>query len=399
MNYEFPLIQHIDDVLPAIEGVDGFIVCKKDDFTIISYAFLSPELFGTAESELDLNARIRRECRGIAFDNVTGLIVSRPYHKFFNMGERVETQEDVVSSKMNAAEYHLMDKMDGSMIRPIMVGNDYRLATKMGVTDIAMQAEKFVAAHPNYDKFIRSYLLGHCTPIFEWCSRQNRIVIDNGPKDSLVLTAVRQNDTGKYFHYYEMAYPFMRDYGIDIVRASNNDGMMLITAEGIRNAASQLQESEGWVLRFADGHMVKVKSEWYVLRHKSKDAITSEKEVVSMIANETIDDIKSFITDEDIKRIDAFQKKFWTGVREQVAYITDRYTTIRASGVDRKGFALGEAQTMISFDKSFIFKMWDGCDAQELVVNAIKNSLGSREKLESARFLWGGHKWEYEFTE
>jgi hypothetical protein len=38
---------------------------------------------------------------------------------------------------------------------------------------------------------------GDMTPIFEWCSRNQRIVVDY-PEDMLVLTAVRDNIEGVY---------------------------------------------------------------------------------------------------------------------------------------------------------------------------------------------------------
>ena len=37
MNYEFPIIRNISDVLPAIHGRDEFVVAEKEGYTVINY--------------------------------------------------------------------------------------------------------------------------------------------------------------------------------------------------------------------------------------------------------------------------------------------------------------------------------------------------------------------------
>jgi hypothetical protein len=37
MNYKFPLINNISDVLPAIAGRDEFVVTEKEGYTVINY--------------------------------------------------------------------------------------------------------------------------------------------------------------------------------------------------------------------------------------------------------------------------------------------------------------------------------------------------------------------------
>ena len=37
MNYDFPVIKNISDVLPAIEGRDEFVVAEKDGYNVINY--------------------------------------------------------------------------------------------------------------------------------------------------------------------------------------------------------------------------------------------------------------------------------------------------------------------------------------------------------------------------
>ena len=121
MNYTFPVIKNISDVLPAIEGRDEFVVADKGDYTIIQYSVVMSDTFPDVEtdfdefsSSVDPNiAKIRRECRGIAFCNETGTIIRRPMNKFFNINEREETQ----LNNLDFRKEHWVDtKLDGSFI-------------------------------------------------------------------------------------------------------------------------------------------------------------------------------------------------------------------------------------------------------------------------------------------
>ena len=197
MNYTFPTINHIDDVIPHIEDKPEFKVMDKGLYTVINYMVAFEDTFSLIRERSHYNMWMRRECRGLIFDNATGKLISRPYHKFFNVGERKETQID----KLNLSASHIvLEKLDGSMIRPIPTPEGFRLGTKAGITDVAMNAEVFIGDKPHYAKFINYCIENNLTPIFEWVSRKNRIVVDY-PTDNLILTAVRHNTTGKYLPY------------------------------------------------------------------------------------------------------------------------------------------------------------------------------------------------------
>lgn len=45
MNYEFPVIRTIQDVLPHIEGRDEFVVAERDGYTVINYAVAMEDTF------------------------------------------------------------------------------------------------------------------------------------------------------------------------------------------------------------------------------------------------------------------------------------------------------------------------------------------------------------------
>ncbi len=192
MNYKFPEIRSIHDVLPHIEGRSEFIVAEREFGTVINYMVSMADTFNMDGPE-DIGGAIRRECRGLKF-YPDGTIAARTFHKFFNMGEREETQPHLIDF---SRDHTIMTKLDGSMIHPMKVGDRIRWMSKMGITDVALQAEEFVSVNTKYLAFASWCIDNSMTPIFEWCSRKQKIVIDY-PEDSLTLLAVRDNITGEY---------------------------------------------------------------------------------------------------------------------------------------------------------------------------------------------------------
>jgi RNA ligase len=201
MNYQFPIIETIDDILPAIKGRDEFIIADRDDHLIANYLVNFADTFPNPAEVNDpvvaRNYAIRRECRGITFDKKSGKIIRRVYHKFFNLNERPETSQNNVDFSQ---DHVVMTKLDGSMIAPFYSEGQLRFGTKMGITEVAGPAEKFAYASRNYIDFSRNLIADGYTPIFEWTSRKQKIVIDY-PEDNLVLTAVRHMITGEYVPY------------------------------------------------------------------------------------------------------------------------------------------------------------------------------------------------------
>ena len=195
MNYVFPNIYNISQVLPLIKDRTEFIVCEKDgDYTVINYVVQMSDTFPPVTDE---SHAILRELRGLIFKTSTGEVLQRRLHKFFNVNEKDETQV----SKIDFTQPHvILEKLDGSMITPVWTSDGLRWGTKMGVTQVALPVEEFVAEHPEYTLFAQHCLEMNVTPIFEWTSRKQTIVIDY-PTDNLILIAIRDNVTGEYLPY------------------------------------------------------------------------------------------------------------------------------------------------------------------------------------------------------
>ena len=415
MQYEFPEIHHLDDVRAAIEGRDEFIIAERDWGYVVNYMVSMADTFpeitedqwwcpgcklpydqalgcGSQRCPPFINlAAVRRECRGLLF-HPDGSIMARRLHKFFNVNERDETQHNLIDL---SKPHVILEKLDGSMITPVVTEAGLRWGTKMGLTEVGMQAEEWIASRPDIARWAQRQLDQGWTPIFEWCSRKQRIVIDY-VIDRLVLIAMRRTVEGTYMSYADMRAQ-AEGNALDVVRAypGTADSMEHLIAE-----TRAVQDMEGWIIRFDDGHMVKVKGDWYVRIHKTKDSLLHEKNVVELLVMEKLDDIKAFMLDDDRKRVTDFETDFWMGVAQVVKSYDHYFDTVVAHGLDRKRYALEWMPTIKAQDPhapGIVFGKFDGKDTRAMVLDLIKRSVGSQTKIDEARHLWGSFRWSYHF--
>lgn len=385
MNYKFPIINNISDVLPAIEDSDEFIVVAKDGgYTVVNYVVTKDDTFPLVTDEL---SAIRRECRGLIFDTKTGNIKSRRFHKFFNCGEREETLLPKIDVYM---PHDILEKLDGMMITPLEINGHIRWATKMGITDYSLFVEDFVYDNLKYLAFAKHIVKLGLTPIFEFCSRKNRIVIDY-PEDSLVLLAIRNNVTGRYTPYEKLSY-IAGMWDIDCVKVV--DGTIENMAEFVKSAAAE-EDHEGYVIRFFDGHCVKVKNQWYVNLHRTKDAISRERNLVTLILNDQLDDLKPFLSEEDAQNIRIYTSKFWQNLELTIKVLKNlAQEYIGEEKMTRKDFALwSEIRVknglMSKFERGIMFRVYDGKLIREELTLTIKANLGNEKKFSGVRPLFG----------
>lgn len=398
MYYPFPHISNISDVLPAIAGRDEFVVAvKPEGYTVINYFVNFVDTFprvlydrhGEYLSEQDKFYAIRRECRGIKFDTATGNIICRPYHKFFNVNEKEETQIHEINLQ---SQHRVLAKLDGSMITPFMVQGEVRYGTKMGVTEVSGPVEEFARKHPFYSAWSRHLLAQNLTPIFEWTSRKQRIVIDY-PEDRLVLTAVRNMITGEYIDFTDfdsfgplISFKFPECNGeVPIVEHFDEISDLADFIETNRSASG----IEGWVLRFHDGHCVKIKTDEYVKIHKAKEGLRFEKDVLELVMTEKLDDIKPYLSGAELENINRYESDVWRGLLDTAAFIETTFAEAKAKyGDDRKAFAVEFATKQPALLKPFYFDMFAGNDIKKSLIETVKHNTGTQTMVDSVRALF-----------
>lgn len=362
MNYLFPEIKNIKQASEAIKDRPEFIEVNRDDYVVFNYILSHEDSFDDP---------MRRELRGLIF-NRSGDVLSRRFHKFFNMNEKEETQ----SNNIDWNKPHVvLEKLDGSMITPLVINGEVRWATKMGITEVAIQCEEFLKGKDNYHQFALNTHTQKVTPIFEFIAPDNRIVISyEEPK--LILLALRNNLTGKYYNL-DMMKLISEQYNIPMVKTYSGDISNIRDQVGI----------EGVVVRFDDGHMVKVKTDWYVAIHKAKDQILFEKNVIKLIFEEKTDDILPNLLDSDKIRINSYKEILVDNIDLYVENIRTFLET-KKNDISRKEFALDIAPNLQPIIRNVYFTCWNGDKdiRTELIKNILKYT-NSQNDVDSIRFI------------
>jgi len=379
MKYKFPIITHINDVLLAIKDRDEFIVAERDEYDVVNYLVNMEDTFDIDENDVMENhgrmiakGIMRRELRGVMF-NKDGSVLSRPFHKFFNVGERADTQ----LSEIDFDQPHtILVKEDGSMLRPLLINGGVRWGTKMGVTDTAMQAEVFAARHLKYNNFSMKLIQEHKTPLFEYVGPENRIVLEYA-QENLILLAVRDNHSGEYEDYSMVA----ADYGIPTVA----NIPAFDSLDSLVEYTRQMEGSEGFVITFSSGHRVKIKSDWYVRIHKVKDKIRTDRHVLSLILENGLDDILPHLDENDFNRVHTFEADFWRLYHAKKADLHKMYlNAVAEHGTDRKSIALEVVPTLGNkLDARFIFGQLDGKSVENMLLAQVKSNVGNTTKYEN----------------
>lgn len=394
----FPRIRTIHDVLPYIKDDPAFrVVEKPTGHTFINYNhmgldvfpdFPSDEAWERAKNDAWENhclyqdmecAQIRRECRGIAFDTTTGKIVSRPFHKFFNLGERSEVDPENLNW---SARHVIMEKLDGSMIRPLPVNGGFRWGTKMGVTDVALLAEEYVVRHENYTELARACQKSGRTPIFEYTSPHNRIVVDY-PGECLTLLAVRDNVLGTYFSY-ENLETVAAGYKVPLVRVYDSKD----STAYLDSVRTSTDHDEGVVVWWKDA-AVKVKTEEYVRLHKVKDGLSSERRVAQLILDETLDDLLALLDKEERARYEEYTTSFYNALNSMAADVKLWYALVRSKHGTKKDFALASYAKAYERMRPLVFALWDGRDLNEVTLRVISSAVSNETKWQEMKKTWG----------
>ena len=252
-------------------------IVNGQQFTIVSYMIADTELWRIPNAV---------ECRGITF-NSKGLCVSRPFEKFFSVGENENTQLHQVIGNIN----EVFEKKDGSLVHPILVNDEIFLKTKKSFySDVANLANARIT------KGVRELSKLTCkyeyTPIFEFTCDEYPIVLNYDNTDPFTLLAIRHNLTGEYLKWNEVI-DLASSYQVPTVIQYN------LTIEEILDNIKNLKNFEGYVLTLTNGTRVKLKTAWYLANHRLKTAIR-ERDIAEMVVDELVDDIKIAASAENL---------------------------------------------------------------------------------------------------
>lgn len=357
-------IENIANVLPFVREDSGIIVSKRSDHTVIDYVYTTDDMW---DSEMAL------QCRGLKFD-AAGKIIGRPFHKFFNIGEK-QAPQDIAWD----APHIVLDKLDGSMVHPVYLNGELVFMTRKGATEHAKQAQSH--AHANLLEFCVYCLEANLTPMFEFTSPNNRIVVIYD-RPELTLLAVREMVSGRYLLYAELQ-RLVKKFNVPLVQSL---GSVEDFARFISEARAK-EEIEGYVVVFDDGHRLKLKTEHYALRHNALASVTLEKNVLEWVLRGSVDDVVPLLAPKIAKMVqyynDTVQAAITEREQEVVSFVSDHRE------LSRKDFA---AKARASLDPRLAgaaFAILDDRPPRQFLIGNLLKAVGSINRIDAMRDLYG----------
>lgn len=199
---------------------------------------------------------ITMAARGIIFNRITGEVVSRPFKKFFNASELMGKIDLCDLAKK---PFISLKKIDGSLaIYFRYEGQDY-IATKGAfLSDQAQWSTIWFRKHIRSTEMLK----GH-TYLFEMVYPENKIVIDYGDTEDLILLGVINNETGEEISYTSLKEEGKR-IGATVVEAVEFNSLDELYAYCKTLPATE----EGFVITFHNGLKIKVKGSEYCKIHR-----------------------------------------------------------------------------------------------------------------------------------
>lgn len=311
------------------------------------------------------------ECRGIMFqmDNDTPVkLLSRPMAKFFNYAE-VKAWEALEKAPASIGKIQsVMIKEDGSLISTFDDSGYLGAKSKASVnSDQAMQAMTVIHQDPEFAKRLYELVLDGFTVNMEYVAPTNRIVIGY-ERPNVVILNVRDNSTGEYVSYKDLfSDPILRRYLV------KNEAVIFDNLDEFVSDVYQMTGFEGYVVQ-TDTGFFKIKTNWYVNLHRTKDSINNNKDLFMNIAENTVDDLKQLFIDDIValKKIDAFETLFLSSLNSMTFKAYDAIEQLK--GKSRKDYAVALSSDQSKEGKLIfgpLMRYFDDTDKQKLVDNIV----------------------------
>lgn len=218
---------------------------------------------------------VTMQARGLITDR-QGNVVARPFRKFFNIEERAEPLPN--------EPFQVAEKLDGSLGVMFWDGYSYDIATRGSfVSDQAIKGAGMLSEHiaqSGVDWIDPAY-----TYLFEIIYPANRIVVDYGAAERLVLLAVINTQTGEERDIVSVNYP-------DRARLFDSPGALASLRD------TPIDNAEGYVVRFQSGLRVKMKYAEYVRLHRLLTQVSSKSIWELLRAGQSFDELIENVPDE-----------------------------------------------------------------------------------------------------
>src|SRR5690349_13252136 len=252
---------------------DGYIrLNRHPDLPIYIINYTEHAQFDQMWNEVTL------QCRGLIVDQ-NNEVIARPFDKFFNYGE---AHAPVLLPDMAV---HVTDKLDGSMGILWQYQGQQGIATRGSfVSEQAIHATKLWNEKYAGKMFVPHYI----TLLFEIIYPENRIVLNYGDVDDLILLGARNVDDGAVWAAEDVL----------MWKWRKTSTFPYKTLQEALQAAPRTN-AEGYVVYIPElDERVKIKQEDYVALHKIVTGLTKRRVWENMKNGMSLEDMCEIVPDE-----------------------------------------------------------------------------------------------------
>lgn len=317
----------------------GYIMCQvHPTLPLTIYNYTSSVQYAKAWNPATL------ACRGLVLDDQYRPI-ARPLTKFFNLQEFPESLPNGIPS--------IYEKLDGSLILLFFYAETWHVASRGSFTsEQAIKASELLPNYPEHQDLDQTY-----TYILEIIYPNNRIVLDYGNSERLVMLAAINTQTGI-------------ELDLDCIAWSDRAKSYPATEvpEWIASLnESELENQEGFILKWPNGFRIKYKLAEYVRLHRVLTRIQA-KDIWECLSEKQ--DLAPFL--------EAVPDEFYQWVKTVTQDLEAQYAAIEAECLasfkdlgDRKATA-AYFQTQSNVNIKVLFLMLDKRDYSSVIWKQIK---------------------------
>jgi RNA ligase len=287
-----------------------------------------------------------------------GNIIARPFQKFFNL------QEHDIKDIPFDLPYTVFEKMDGSL-GITYKGEDGKvyIATRGSFeSEQAIKATEMLHTNSDLYNLVHSYS-DEYTFLFEIIYPSNRIVVDYGGDEKLVLLGSYHKGTNEFVHpdYYKQLMP-------SLITPKTFD---VSSIDDLKNSGET--NFEGYVVRFGNDFRVKVKLDEYVRLHRILTNVSNVSIWEALKNGDDLEEILQNVPDE-----------FYDWVNEIISGLQEKYDEILGvvSGVHnhivynmkdstRKEIAMHLLENHKNLS-SILFSVLDGKDHSKMIWDMVR---------------------------
>ncbi|MEM1122490.1 MAG: T4 RnlA family RNA ligase [Bacteroidota bacterium] len=294
----------------------------------------------TAQFERVWN-EVTLQCRGLILDK-NGEVVARPFPKFFNL-------EELENTTIPNLPFEVYEKMDGSLGISYAIDQEIFIATRGSFTsEQSVKANellntKYAAAKAKMNPAI--------TYLFEIIYPANRIVLDYGDREELVLLGMIHTATREELPLADIGFPTVKKY----------DGLNELQ----QLKALALDNKEGFVVKFANNFRLKVKFEEYIRIHRLVTQVSTINIWENLMNHQPLDELLERVPDE-----------FYHWVKATVAKLEKEYQIIEDIAKNEYQVLATRKETALYFQKctypKILFSMLDGKDYAKTIWRYIR---------------------------